>query len=291
MELFKTVYDEGLRHFDTAEAYAAGDLHNEAVLGKFLATVPRDSYSVATKYWPQKGDYSYETVKPRLEASLKRLGLDCVDLYYAHRVTSLEGGLEFCRTTKRLQEEGLIKEIGLSEIGGTWLRKCYDIVPIAAVQQEWSLLTRSLEADLVPVCKELNVDIVAYSPLARNLLATKLDAPPADWRASQPRYSAENLAKNHKISDILTDLAQKYESTPAQLALAWLFAKAEELGVTVIPIPGTTKVKNALSNMKATTVNISDPEDMKTLESLAGLVAGERGNEQYMKLGTIENQE
>jgi aryl-alcohol dehydrogenase-like predicted oxidoreductase len=144
MELFKTVYDEGLRHFDTAEIYAAGDLYNEAVLGEFLATVPRDSFSVATKFWPGKDDYSYDTVKPSLEASLKRLGLDYVDLYYAHRVTSLEGALDFCRTAKRLQEEGLIKEIGLSEVGGEWLRKCYAIVPIAAVQQEWSLVTRNL---------------------------------------------------------------------------------------------------------------------------------------------------
>jgi aryl-alcohol dehydrogenase-like predicted oxidoreductase len=141
----------------------------------------------------------------------------------------------------------------------------------------------------VPVCKELNVDIVAYYPLARNLLATKLETAPSDWRASLPRYSAENLKKNQKISDILGDLAEKYESSPAQIALAWLFAKAEELGVTVIPIPGTTKVKNALSNMKATKVDISDPEDMKTLETLADLVAGERAGESYLKRG-IESQ-
>jgi aryl-alcohol dehydrogenase-like predicted oxidoreductase len=97
------------------------------------------------------------------------------------------------------------------------------------------------------------------------------------------------LKKNQKISDILGDLAEKYDSSPAQIALAWLFAKAEELGVTVIPIPGTTKVKNALSNMKATKVDISDPEDMKTLETLADLVAGERAGESYLKMG-IESQ-
>lgn len=120
-------------------------------------------------------------------------------------------------------------------------------------------------------------------------MATKLDAPPNDWRASVPRYSAENLTKNHKISNIMAELAAKYDSTPAQLALAWLFAKAEELGATVIPIPGTTKVHNALYNMKATAINFSDPEDMKTLESLADLVAGARGTEAYMKM-SLEGQ-
>lgn len=288
MELFQTVYDAGCRHYDTAEVYTApGDIYNEKVLGQFLATVPRDSYSVATKYFPMTNDYTYETVKPRLEASLSRLGLDYVDLYYAHRVTSLEGGLEFCRTGKRLQEEGLIKEIGLSEVGGEWLQKCHAVAPIGAVQQEWSLLTRNLETDLVPVCKELNIPIVAYSPLARNLLATKVEAPPNDWRSSVPRFSAENLAKNAKITDILHEMATKYNNgdcTPAQLALAWLFVKAQELGVMVIPIPGTTKISNAMSNFKAAALDITT-EDAKTLESLANMVAGARGDESYVKIG------
>jgi aryl-alcohol dehydrogenase-like predicted oxidoreductase len=164
--LLKGVYDTGCRHFDTAEIYAAGDKYNEAILGEFFQTVPRDSFSVATKYYPKEDSahvYSYDTVKSCLLASLKRLKLDYVDLYYAHRVFTLEGGKTFAKAAQRLKEEGLIREIGLSEVSGKWLREIYnDGAPIDAVQQEWSLLTRSLESELVPVCKELDVPIVAY---------------------------------------------------------------------------------------------------------------------------------
>jgi aryl-alcohol dehydrogenase-like predicted oxidoreductase len=164
--LLKGVYDTGCRHFDTAEVYAAGDKYNETILGEFFQTVPRDSFTVATKYYPKEDNdsvYTYETVKNCLLASLKRLQLDYVDLYYAHRVLTLEGGKTFAKAALRLKEEGLIREIGLSEVNGKWLREiCQDGAPIDAVQQEWSLLTRSLETELVPVCKELDIPIVAY---------------------------------------------------------------------------------------------------------------------------------
>lgn len=166
--LLRGVYDAGCRHFDTAEVYAAGGKFNEAILGEFLQTVPRDSYSVATKYYPKGSSndpnlYAYDTVKQALVASLARLQLDHVDLYYAHRVLSLEGGLMFGETAKRLKEEGLIKEVGLSEVSGKWLREIHTkACQIDAVQQEWSVMTRNLEHELVPVCKELGIPIVAY---------------------------------------------------------------------------------------------------------------------------------
>jgi aryl-alcohol dehydrogenase-like predicted oxidoreductase len=173
----KGVYDTGCRHFDTAEIYAAGDKYNEAILGEFFQTVPRDSFSVATKYYPKEDNahvYSYDTVKSCLLASLKRLKLDYVDLYYAHRVLTLEGGKTFAKAAQRLKEEGLIREIGLSEVSGKWLREIYnDGAPIDAVQQEWSLLTRSLESELVPVCKELDVPIVAYRYVAVVVLCAR----------------------------------------------------------------------------------------------------------------------
>jgi len=292
LELLTSVYEAGCRHFDTAEIYAAGDKHNEAILGKFFQTVPRDSFSVATKYWPQ-GDnaYEYDVVKKSITASLARLQLDYVDLYYAHRVLSLEGGLKFAATAKRLQEEGLIKEVGLSEVSGKWLKEIYTKggCRIDAVQQEWSLLTRSLEEELVPVCKELDITIVAYSPLSRNLLAKKMEAPPADWRSTQPRFLKENMDANQKIFEKVQELGSKYNCSAAQLSLAWLFHKAHELGVTVIPIPGSTKVQNASNNLGAIKVDISD-EDCGELELLADQVAGARGNEQYMSR-SIETQE
>lgn len=287
VELLQGVYDGGVRHFDTAEVYAAGDVSNEAVLGKFFRTVPRDSFTVATKYWPYKHDSKndYETVKAALKASLERLGLEYVDLYYCHRITDLQGAMDFVRSAHRLKEEGLLKEVGLSEIGPEWLKKVQEEAgPVDAVQQEWSLLTRNLEEELVPMCKRLDITVVAYSPLARNLLATKVEAPPQDWRGSLPRYQAENLEANNKIVDIMEGISRKYDCTPAQLALAWLFKKANELGVSVVPIPGTTKLHRAKSNMKSTKIEIGE-EDMLKLEELANMVAGARGTERYIQMG------
>jgi aryl-alcohol dehydrogenase-like predicted oxidoreductase len=290
LKLLQAVYDAGCRHFDTAEVYATKEKHNEDILGDFFKTVPRDSFTVATKYWPQDGQYDYKRVKTSLQASLKRLQLDYVDLYYAHRVTSLEGGLQFGATAKRLKEEGLIKEVGLSEVNGVWLRQIHAVTPIAAVQQEWSLMTRSLEAELVPACAALGVTIVAYSPLARNLLAsTTLTQAPDDWRATTvPRYAAENLAHNQKVTAQVHALAEKYDATAAQLSLAWLFHKAAALGVSVVPIPGSTKMAHATGNLGATKIRISDA-DLVVLEGLAVEVAGDRGTEGYMSM-TMEGQ-
>ena len=291
IELLRTVYDKGCRHFDTAELYAQGDKKNEDVLGKFFATVPRESFTVGTKFWPSSDDHSYDTVKSHLVASLKRLQLDYVDLYYAHRVRSIECGLEFGRTMKRLKGEGLVKEVGLSEVGPEWLKKIHtEACPIDAIQQEWSLMTRNLEANLIPVCKELGIVVVAYSPLARNMLASKIDIIPSDWRSALPRYSGDNFKANQNVSSIVADLASKHDCTPAQLALAWLFHKAKTMGVTVVPIPGTTKIPNAVSNMEAVNVTITDENEMKTLEGLADLVAGGRYDDGHLQM-TIEGQQ
>jgi aryl-alcohol dehydrogenase-like predicted oxidoreductase len=285
-ELIKAVYDAGCRHYDTAEAYRTGDKYNEATLGDFFQTVPRDSFSVATKYWPSADQAAdYETVKSHLMASLKRLKLDYVDLYYAHRVKDMADGMEFARSAKRLKEEGLIKEIGLSEVSPSWLKKIHtEIVTIDAIQQEWSLLTRNLEKDLVPVCKELGVSIVAYSPLARNMLASKIEVPPNDWRATLPRFAKENLAANQKVSDLVQQIAEKYQCTSAQLSLAWLLHKGSDLGVNVYPIPGSTKMEHALGNLKASQIDIQ-PADMQELEALADLVAGARATDGYIQMG------
>jgi len=302
VKLFKAVYAAGCRHFDTAEIYKSGnpfadsdeDVYSESMLSKFLKTVPRDSYTIATKYLPMKwgNKCDYETVKTSLTNSLSRLELDNVDLYYCHRIPSLEASIEFAQTCKRLKEEGLIKEFGLSEIGPKWLRKVHEEAgPVGAIQQEWSLLTRNLEEDLVPTCKELGIPIVAYSPLSRNILACKLETVPNDWRATLPRYQENNLKKNGTLlSDVVGSISDKYKCTTAQLSLAWLFKKAHQLGVVVIPIPGTTKVAHALSNIESTKIDISDESDMKILDGLAINVVGERGDEGYIQMG-FESQE
>ena len=292
--VLQAAYDGGCRHFDTAEIYKTGnpytdnenDIYNETVIGKFLKTVPRDSYTVATKFlpmkWENKADYA--TVKKALLNSLKRLGLEYADLYYSHRIASLDMAKEFTHAAKRLQEEGLIKNFGFSEITGKWLRECNQIAPVAAVQQEWSLITRSLESELVPVCSELGITIVAYSPLGRNLLSGVVTESPNDWRKSLPRYSTENLQKNIVLIKQIESIADKHNCTVAQLSLAWLFYKAKQLNVRVLPIPGTTKTQNLNSNLKATEISL-DSSEMDLLEKIGAQVAGDRADEGYIKSG------
>ncbi|CAB9524357.1 Aldo-keto reductase yakc [NADP(+)] [Seminavis robusta] len=288
IELLKGVYDGGCRHFDTAEVYRMeGSKPNETIIGEFLQTVPRDSYSIATKYWPGHDNpnvYEYDDVKAHLKSSLERLQLEYVDLYYAHRVFSVEGGIKFAKACQKLKEEGLIKEAGLSEVSGKWLKQIHqEGGTIDAVQQEWSLMTRSLEEEMVPVCKELGIAIVAYSPLSRNMLAKKTEvlADKTDFRANLPRYSKENIDNNNQIVEKVQELGKKHNASAAQVSLAWLFHKAEELGVAVIPIPGTTKIKNATDNFGSVKVKLTD-EDCTELETLAGKVAGERYQESFM---------
>jgi len=180
-------------------------------------------------------------------------------------------------------ESGKVKHVGLSEVGPDWLCKAHAVHPVSAVQQEWSLLTRNLEDSVVPACKKLGVGIVAYSPLARNLLCDPAEAP-KDWRQGNPRYSEENFAKNKELVAKIKAMAAKKERTAAQLSLAWLYHKARILGVSMIPIPGTTKAERAAENFAAQATELSD-EEIAELEALGSLVAGPRGNEQYLQSG------
>ena len=201
-ELFEGVYNAGCRHYDTAEVYYSGEfgkppahdaVFNESQLGEFLQTVPRDSFTVGTKYapWLRKGRGDYQSVKAALLASLKRLRVDYVDIYYSHRVPSQEYGIEFVTSAYRLQQEGLIKSIGLSEVPVGWLRAAHSVHPVSFIQQEWSLLTRGIEEELLPTCRDLGICIVAYSPLARNLLAAPKTRPTDLRRSSLPRFTKQ----------------------------------------------------------------------------------------------------
>lgn len=297
MKLMKTVYDANCRHFDTAEIYRAGATAftanpgadtqwNEVIVGKFVQTVPRESIQVATKFPPQLyGDtITEEMILGAIDRSLARLGLSYIDLYYCHRMpNTLDGLLVFMKAAKKAHSQGKIKFVGLSEVSPAWLKAAHGIHPVAAVQQEWSLLTRNLEESLVPCCKELGVTIVAYSPLARNLLAN-LDQsePPKDWRATNPRYSAENFQKNRELAQKVAAMAAQKNVSAAELSLGWLYHQADKMGVCMVPIPGTTKEAHALSNIKGSSVSLS-PEDMEVLGQLASAVAGARGNEQYLE--------
>jgi aryl-alcohol dehydrogenase-like predicted oxidoreductase len=299
-ELLASVYELGYRHFDTAEIYKTGNPFsdddggefNEVVCGKFFATVPRESFTVATKIHPgkHKGKTDYATVKAALLKSLARLKLDYVDLYYCHRIPSKSGALEFMASCKRLVEEGLIRHVGLSEICGAWLREAHAVHPVAAVEQEWSLLTRgAVESELAPVCAELGVTIVAYSPLARNMLCAPTVADvSADWRAQLPRFMPENAAANAALMVEVGACAAAHGCTAAQLSLAWLLARAAQLGVRCFPIPGTTKQAHAAENVAGAKVTLTETE-LALLETFAARVAGERAYASYVS-AAIEGQ-
>jgi aryl-alcohol dehydrogenase-like predicted oxidoreductase len=197
--LLRSVFDAGYTHFDTAEVYQQPKevlpdtlKYNEELVGKFLNTLPAGSFSVATKFFPGVHDSrcDYETVSQAVDASLARLQLDSVDLYYLHRMPpSMELLDEWMFSMDRVVKTGRVRHVGLSEAPAEWIRRAHRIHPVTCVQQEWSLLTREpCESDTVPVCSELKIAIVAYSPLARNLLAIPPKETPDDTRAANPRY-------------------------------------------------------------------------------------------------------
>ena len=291
--LLQAVHSAGCTHFDTAEAYQQfggaieGTFHfNEELVGTFLRTLPRESYTIATKFAPRlhQGKCDYETVSAAVDASLARLGLEAVDLYYCHRppetVELLE---EWMASIARVVASGRVRHVGLSEVPPSWLRRAHAVHAVACVQQEWSLLTRNLEKELVPTCVELDVGVVAYSPLARSLLTTTSGGPPKDWRSDHPRFADEaNLIANRALAAEVATLAEAKGCSAAQLCLAWLTHRAASLGVGAIAIPGTTKVANALSNIAAHGVRLS-AEDAASLEMIGATVAGARANDAYLQ--------
>eukprot|EP00039_Didymoeca_costata_P027419 m.18353 g.18353 ORF g.18353 m.18353 type:complete len:338 (+) comp6291_c0_seq1:116-1129(+) len=293
IDLLMETFKSGVTHFDTAEIYRTGNIMappnedtkwNEVVVGKFIAKAGRENIQVATKYFPLRKDgVTPANVREAVEGSLKRLGVDYIDLYYLHRLPESRDPVPWVEAMKPLIAEGKVKYIGLSEAPGDKIRAAHAVHPITAVQQEWSLITRVIEDDIAATCKELGVGVVAYSPLARNMLAEVPTETPKDWRASIPRYSAENLAKNAALVQQIKDMAESKGVSVAVLSLSWLYAKAKELGVTVVPIPGTTKIAHMKTNVTATTVELN-AEEVAKMDEIGSTVAGARGDERYRKM-------
>jgi len=290
IELIQSAVDSGCTFFDTAEAYVAQDpvtkalLWNEEILGKAVATIGRDKVQIGTKFGgqsamngPAKGDH----MKQACHGSLKRLQTDCIDVYYLHRVDPEVPIEETVETMAELVREGAVKHIGLSEASPEVIRRAHAVHPIACVQQEWSLYTRDLEEDIVPVCQALGIGIVPYSPLGRGFLSDDMVAPANDARQFFPRLSGEAFEANKALRARVEAMADAKGCHTAQLALAWLWAQGEKLGVDVVPIPGTTKIRNVQSNCQAVNVSISAVE-LTELSSVFDTVVGERGFKQYM---------
>ena len=291
--VMRAAYDAGCRMFDTAEIYqqfgeqVPGTFrYNEELVGAFLKNLAedgkgRDDYVIATKYFPKQEDgkyvYSYDMLAKAVDDSLARLGIDTIDIYYLHRmfpedVVTVE---QIAADMKKLIDAGKIKGYGLSEAAPDQIRRAHSVHPVTAIQQEWSLFARDLEEEIVPTCKELGIAIVAYSPVARGMLSGALTTTPKDWRKSVPYLTEENMAANRKLIDAIELLAKEKNCSSAQICLAWVMKKGG------IPIPGTTKVDHAVSNMAATNVELIEA-DMKKLEALGSQVKGLRGDESYM---------
>ncbi|OVA01657.1 Aldo/keto reductase [Macleaya cordata] len=272
--------DKGITFFDTSDIY--GPFTNEILLGKALMGW-REKVELATKfaisYQDGKADIrgDPEYVRAACEASLKRLQVDYIDLYYQHRVDTRVPIEVTVGELKKLVEEGKIKYIGLSEASASTIRRAHAVHPITAVQIEWSLWTRDVEEDIIPTCRELGIGIVPYSPLGRGFFSSgaKLvdNLTDNDFRKSLPRFQPENLEHNKHIFERVNEMAVRKGCTPSQLALAWVHHQGND----VCPIPGTTKIENLNQNIGALSVKLT-AEELAELESLvsADAVKGDR---------------
>ncbi|XVF31164.1 hypothetical protein REPUB_Repub16aG0122200 [Reevesia pubescens] len=272
-------FNRGITFFDTADMY--GPKTNEILLGKALKHLPREKVQIATKFGIAKMDHTGvivngtpEFIRASIEGSLKRLDVEYIDLYYQQRVdvnTPIEDTMS---ELKKLVEEGKVKYIGLSEPSPDTIRRAHAVHPITALQMEWSLWTRDIEEEIVPLCRELGIGIVPYSPLGRGFFGGRAVVEgfhESSHLGMMPRFLGENLEKNKNLYYKVEKLSQKHGCTPAQLALAWVLHQGDD----VAPIPGTTKIKNLDSNIDALKVKLTK-EDLKEICDLVPIneVAG-----------------
>ena len=291
-EAIKTIHraiDLGITFFDTAQIY--GPFQNEELVGEAIKG-KRDGLIIASKFgFKFDGanivgvDGSPANAKEAVEGSLKRLGTDCIDLYYQHRVDPNIPIEETVGAMADLITAGKIKHIGLSEAGPETLRRAAAVAPITALQSEYSLWERDVEEDILPACRELGIGFVPYSPLGRGFLTGSIrsleDLPENDWRRQDPRYQGDNFAANLKVVDIVGEVAAKHNATHAQIALAWLLAQ----GGDIVPIPGFKRRVTMEDSAKAADVAL-DNDDLAKLEAAAprGGTAGPRYGERGMKM-------
>ncbi len=256
----------GVNFFDTADTYGLG--HNEQLLGQWLRHQPRDQVVLATKFGivRQAGQYersidnSPAYIRQACEASLQRLGVDYIDLYYCHRRNPETPVEEMVGAMAELVKEGKVRALGLSEVSVDTLRRAANVHPIAAVQNEYSLWWRKPEEGLLQACEELGTSLVAYSPLGRAFLTATVSSTEQlaadDFRRNNPRFQGDALQHNQQLVAMLATFAQEQGVTPAQVALAWLLAKSPR----VIPIPGTRRVSYLTQNVAALDVTLSAAE-------------------------------
>ncbi|KMO93491.1 aldo/keto reductase [Streptomyces roseus] len=287
-ESIRTIHralDLGVTHIDTAEIY--GPFHSEEVVGKAIMG-RRDQVVVATKFGlvshsgggPGVIDSSAGNVKTAVEGSLMRLGTDHIDLYYQHRVDPNTPIEETIGALAELVAEGKVRHIGLSEAGPDTIRRAHAVHPVAALQTEYSLWTRDVEAEILPLLRELGIGFVPYSPLGHGLLTGQIrtvdDFADDDWRKTNPRFTGENFQRNLRIVDEVQTIGAEIGATPAQTALAWILTRGNDIA----PIPGTRRVSRVEENTAADAIELS-PAQLERLNNLTP-AAGERHDEANM---------
>jgi aryl-alcohol dehydrogenase-like predicted oxidoreductase len=272
----------GVTFLDTADTYGAG--HNEQLVGRFLSG-RRGRVVLATKFgivrtpgkYERRIDNSPAYVKAACEASLRRLGVAVIDLYYAHRVDPGVPIEETVGAMSDLVRAGKVRALGLSEVSARTLRRAHAVHPIAAVQSEYSLFTRDPEAEVLPACRELGVSFVPYSPLGRGMLTGAIgketELAQNDFRRLSPRFQGENLDRNLRLVEAVKALAAAKGATPGQVALAWLLQQGKD----VVPIPGTRRIEYLEENVAAASLRLSADEMARLDRAMPpGAAAGDR---------------
>lgn len=271
--------DHGINFFDTADMYGVGK--NEILVGKALKGI-RDKVVIATKFGVMRGENGSfngingkpDYVKQACEKSLKRLGIDCIDLYYQHRVDPNTPIEETVGAMSELVKEGKVRYLGLSEAPEDMIRRAHKVHPITALQTEYSLWSNDMEA-VIPVCRELNIAMVPYSPLGRGFLSGKYKSPAdledGDFRSRNPRFIKENFDKNLEIVKKVEEIAQSKSVSPAQIALAWVLSKGDDM----FPIPGTKRIKYLEENLESINIQF-EKDELEQLDKLYNLVSGSR---------------
>jgi aryl-alcohol dehydrogenase-like predicted oxidoreductase len=279
--LLRTAVDRGVTFFDTAEVY--GPFTNEELVGEALSPI-RNQVVIATKFGfkldpngerPWVGvDSRPEHIKAVADASLRRLKIDAIDLFYQHRVDPDVPIEDVAGAVKELIQEGKVKHFGLSEAGVQTIRRAHAVQPVTAVQSEYSLWTRGPEAEVLPTLEELGIGFVPYSPLGRGFLTGKIDEnttfDSSDFRNVLPRFTPEARKANQSLVDLLGEIGRRKNATPAQLALAWLLAQKP----WIVPIPGTRKLERLEENIGAAEVELTD-DDLREIDEAASRITVE----------------
>jgi aryl-alcohol dehydrogenase-like predicted oxidoreductase len=276
IRLIRSAVERGITFFDTAEAY--GPFTNEELVGEALAPF-RGHVVIATKFGFKLGpkgeqmgqDSRPEHIKQVAEASLKRLKVEAIDLFYQHRVDTEVLIEDVAGTVKDLIREGKVKHFGLSEAGVQTIRRAHAVQPVTALQSEYSLWWRAPEAEVLPTLEELGIGFVPFSPLGKGFLTGKINEhttfDSTDFRNIVPRFTPEARKANQALVDLLREIAERKRATPAQIALAWLLAQKP----WIVPIPGTTKLSRLEENIGAAAVELT-PDDLREIESAASKI-------------------